>query len=147
MFSKDLYMIRCNNSGMFTHRISNSVFICFMPFTLFKVFESFVTVSTTISEFVGVAFHVLFNVSFICMFVGASFLGTLYWWAYMVHHMSREFGFSEVFLATSNHCISKGWFGRMFYFVNFQLTVKREHLVTIAALYLLFKMGVGVFSE
>ena len=132
---------------MFTCRISSSMFICFMPFTLFKVFVSLVTVSTTISEFVGVAFHVLFNISFICVFIGTSLLGTLYWWAYMVHHMSCKFGFSEVFFVTSDHCTSKRWFGRMFYFVNFQLTIKGKHLVTIAALYSLFKMGVGVFSE
>ena len=67
----------CNNSGIFTYRISSSMFICFMPFMLFKVFESLVTVSTTISEFIGVAFHVLFNVLFICVFVGTPLLGTL----------------------------------------------------------------------
>ena len=132
---------------MFTHRISNSVFVCFMSFTLFTVFEPFVTVSTTISEFVGVAFYVLFNISFVCVFVGTPLLGTLDWRANVVYHMSHQFGFSKVFLVTSNHCTFKGWFGRVFYFVNFQLTVEREPLVTIAALYLFFKMGVGVFSE
>ena len=128
---------------MCLYTVTNSVFVCFMSFTLFKIFEMFVTVSATISQFVGVAFHVLLDVTFIYVFVGTSLLGTFYLRANMVYHMSREF----IFLVTSNHCTFEGWFSRVFYFVYFQFTVEREPLVIVGAFYWFFKMGVGVFSE
>ena len=100
--SENLYMIKYNNSSVFIHRVTNSVLVCFMPFMLFKVFELFVTVSATISKFIGVAFHVLFDVTFVCVFVGTPLLGTLDWRANVVYHMSHQFGFSKVFLVTSD---------------------------------------------
>ena len=114
------------------------MFIPFMSFTLFKVLETLVTMSASISQFIRVTFPVLLDIMLVSMFIGAPLFKALDWWAHVIYHMCCKFRLPVMFFFTSYHCALEHWFCRMLYFVYFQLAVKGELLVTVLAFDLFF---------